>query len=147
MRDLIALLPQPGPIVTFQQVCDLFLHLWPECGLRHSYQFAGKKVAATKAKSGIRQDILGIIVSFRSVFGHPSWLIFCSKMKTRVDLYYPNNKPPPMHLSLLWLALTPFPKGLLLSSAILLATRQYKLGSVVKLTQPLTSEMIMILSN
>ena len=27
MRDLIALLPQPGPIVTFQQVSDLFFHL------------------------------------------------------------------------------------------------------------------------
>ena len=27
MRDLIAWLPQPGPIVTFQQVCNSFLYL------------------------------------------------------------------------------------------------------------------------
>lgn len=117
-------------------------------GLRHSlHQFAGKKVAATKAKSGIRQDILGIIVSFLSVFGRPSRSIFCSKMKARVDLYYPNNKLPLMRLSLLWLAPTPFLKGLLLSSDILLATRRYKLSSVLKSMQPLMWEMILILSN
>ncbi|RDB27712.1 hypothetical protein Hypma_003306 [Hypsizygus marmoreus] len=43
MRDIIALLPQPGPIITFQQ-------------------FAGSKVVSTKAKSTeVKQDILGII--------------------------------------------------------------------------------------
>ncbi|TFK45951.1 cytochrome P450 [Heliocybe sulcata] len=43
MRDVIALLPQPGPIVTFQQ-------------------FAGQKVKETKATmTGMSKDILGII--------------------------------------------------------------------------------------
>ena len=147
MRDLIALLPQPGPIVTFQQVYNLFSSL-ARLLTEALRQFAGKKVAATKDKSGgIRQDILGIIVSFRSIFGRPSWLIFSSKMRAQVDLHCPNNKLPPMHLSSLWLALTPFHKGPLLSSDISLVTRRYKLGSVLKLTQFLTSETILILSN
>jgi hypothetical protein len=32
--------------------------------MRRFHQFAGQKVASTKAKIGIRQDILGIIVGF-----------------------------------------------------------------------------------
>ncbi|EPQ50635.1 cytochrome P450 [Gloeophyllum trabeum ATCC 11539] len=45
MKDVIALLPQPGPIITFQKAC-----------------FSGEKVKETKAKSaGMKKDILGII--------------------------------------------------------------------------------------
>lgn len=44
LRDIIALLPQPGPIITFQQ-------------------FAGRKVGETKALAGgaAKHDVLGII--------------------------------------------------------------------------------------
>jgi len=76
MRDLIAWLPKPGPIITFQQVRNCF-GLWLGGGLKHHFrQFAGKKVASTNAKSGgIRQDILGIIVSITStcLFDSPCW--------------------------------------------------------------------------
>lgn len=66
MRDLIAWLPRPSPIITFQRVYN-FLHLRFELDsrlMRRFHQFAGQKVASTKAKIGIRQDILGIIVGF-----------------------------------------------------------------------------------
>jgi hypothetical protein len=68
------LLPQLGPIITFQQVCDFFFHLVFDWGLKHRFhQFAGKKVVSTKARSGgIKQDILGIIVSFARLLGCPS---------------------------------------------------------------------------
>jgi hypothetical protein len=41
--------------------------------MRRFHQFAGQKVASTKAKIGIRQDILGIIVGLCVVSTAPSY--------------------------------------------------------------------------
>lgn len=50
MRDVLALAPQPDPILTFQK-------------------FAAKKVEETKQKNGgaAKQDILGIVVNFSAL--------------------------------------------------------------------------------
>lgn len=64
MRDIIALLPQPGPIVTFQKVSNILSVPIRLHELTSTWQFANKKVGNIRKNSaGVPSDILSMIVS------------------------------------------------------------------------------------